>query len=153
MREIDTELGAKRRWGIAWVSLCLALAVHVVDEALTDFLSLWNPFVQSVRARLPWVPLPTFEFGIWLGGLLVGVVVLLLLSRYIFAGARWMWPISYFFAIVMLGNGLGQIVASVYLGRPAPGVYSSPLLLVAAGFLLAATRRYGAYAEGRKGSA
>ena len=37
------------RHGLAWPSLCLALAIHVVDEALTGFLSVYNPAVQSIR--------------------------------------------------------------------------------------------------------
>ena len=126
---------------MAWVGLCLALAVHVADEALTDFLPFWNSLVGTVHERLPWAPLPTFTFGVWLGGLIAGVVLLLVLSRSVFAGARWMRPLSYFLAVVMLGNGLGHIAASVYLGAPAPGVVSSPLLLLAAAFLLVATRR------------
>jgi hypothetical protein len=28
--------------GWAWMSLCLALAAHVFDEAMTDFLSVYN---------------------------------------------------------------------------------------------------------------
>ena len=45
------------RHGWAWVALTLALAVHVADEALTDFLSVYNPTVEAIRARYPWVPL------------------------------------------------------------------------------------------------
>jgi hypothetical protein len=132
-----------RQWGLAWVSLCLAFAVHVADEALTDFLSVWNPFVRSVHARFSWAPLPTFEFVVWLGALIAGVIVLLFLSLFVFAGAAWMRPLSYFFALVMMANGLAHIAASLYLSRLIPGVYSSPLLLVAAGFLLTATFRSG----------
>jgi hypothetical protein len=34
---------AARKHGFAWIALCLALAVHVIDETLTDFLSVYNP--------------------------------------------------------------------------------------------------------------
>jgi len=44
------------------VGLCVAFGLHVVDEALTDFLSVYNPIVRAVRARLPFLPLPTFTF-------------------------------------------------------------------------------------------
>jgi hypothetical protein len=37
--------------GWAWVSLCLVLAVHVFDEAMTDFLSVYNPTVQAIRQK------------------------------------------------------------------------------------------------------
>ena len=52
--------------------LGLALSVHVADEALTDFLSVYNPAVEALRERLPWFPLPTFTFEGWLTGLIVG---------------------------------------------------------------------------------
>ncbi len=65
------ELPRPVRQAAAWVALCLALAVHVADEALTDFLSVYNPAVISIRERLPWLPLPTFTFDVWRGGLIV----------------------------------------------------------------------------------
>jgi hypothetical protein len=127
--------------GIAWVALCLALAVHVTDEALTDFLSVYNPAVQAIRRKLPFLPLPTFSFEVWLAGLISAVILLLLLSPSAFRGARWMTPLSYFFGVMMLGNGLLHIAGSFYLGRPMPGVYSAPLLLGASVYLLVCTYR------------
>ena len=56
------------RFGRAWVALTLALACHVVDEAATDFLSVYNPIVLDLRSRLGWFPMPTFTFGVWLAG-------------------------------------------------------------------------------------
>lgn len=44
-------MDAARRFGTAWVALTLSLAVHVTDEALTDFLSIYNPTVQAIRSR------------------------------------------------------------------------------------------------------
>jgi hypothetical protein len=32
-------------FGIAWIALCLAFALHIIDEALTGFLSVYNPTV------------------------------------------------------------------------------------------------------------
>ena len=51
-----------RRHGWAWVGLSLALALHVTDEALNDFLSFYNPMVRRIREEVPLLPLPTFEF-------------------------------------------------------------------------------------------
>lgn len=133
----------RRTWGISWLALCSALGLHVIDEAMTDFLSLWNPLVQSIGERWSWSPLPTFEFQTWLGGLIVAVVILFALSSLVFAGFRGMQPVAYFLSIVMIGNGIGHIAASIYLGRAAPGVISAPLLLITAGLLLWATRRHG----------
>ena len=34
----------------AWILLCLALALHVFDEATTGFLGVYNPTVLAIRA-------------------------------------------------------------------------------------------------------
>ncbi len=130
-----------RRWGWAWVLLTLALAVHVLDEAVTDFLPFYNSLVTTLRRSYAWVPLPTFEFSVWLGGLIIAVVSLLALAPLVFAGRPAMRTVSYLFAIVMVVNALGHAGASVYLSEFAPGVYSSPLLFGAAVYLLHWTRR------------
>ncbi len=126
------------RFGVAWVALCLAYAIHVADEALTDFLSVYNPTVRALRARLPLVPLPTFSFGVWLGGLIVAVVVLGALAPFAFRAAAWTRPIAYAFGAIMFVNGLAHLAASLYRRKAMPGVYSAPLLLAAAAYLLAA---------------
>lgn len=63
-------------YGWAWVALCLALAIHVIDEALTDFLSVYNPMIKALRQRWRFLPLPTFSFGVWLSGLILAVILL-----------------------------------------------------------------------------
>ncbi len=123
-------------FGWAWVALCLAFALHVTDEALTDFLSVYNPTVRAIRQRLPFLPLPTFTFKVWLIGLASAVMLLLALSPFAFRGARRMAPLAYVFGIIMIANGLQHIAGSIYLGRLAPGVYSSPLLLICSIYLL-----------------
>ncbi len=133
--------GDASRLGWAWVALCLALAVHVADEALTGFLAVYNPLVQAIRQKVPFLPLPVFTFGVWLGGLIAAVIVLLLLSRFAFRGARWIALLAYPFGIFMLFNGLLHCAGSVYFGRLMPGVYSSPLLLAASVHLLRVARR------------
>jgi hypothetical protein len=138
--------------GVAWVALCLALAIHVTDEALTDFLSVYNPAAQAIRERLPFLPLPTFTFEVWLGGLILAVIVLLSLSHAAFRGAWWMAPLSYLFGVLMLGNGLLHLAGSIYLGRAMPGVYSAPLLLGAAIHLLRRTRQHQQWSSARRGS-
>src|SRR5207244_13467854 len=123
-------------FGFAWAALCVAFAIHVADEALTDFLSVYNPAVRAIRARFPFLPLPTFTFRVWLAGLVLAVVVLASLMPFAFWGAGWMRPIAYAFGIVMVGNGLLHLAGSVYLRKAMPGVYSAPLLLAAAVYLL-----------------
>ena len=134
---------AKRSFGMAWVGLCAAFGLHVVDEALTDFLSFYNPAVQSLRRRLPLVPLPTFTFEVWIALLILAVAVLTLLSPWAFRGAWGLRIVAYPFGVIMLLNGVLHSVASLYLGRLASGVYSSPLLVAASLYLLLRLRATG----------
>jgi len=134
-------MGVADRWtGWAWLSLCVAFALHVVDEALGDFLSFYNPLVESVRANVPFFPMPTFEFRVWITGLVLAVLVLLSLTPLAFRGAKWMRPLCYALAIIMMLNGLGHMAASAMLGSIFPGTFSSPLLVAAAAFLFASLR-------------
>ena len=120
--------------------LCLAFAIHVVDEALTDFLSVYNPAVRAIRARFPFLLIPTFTFRVWLTGLVVAVLVLTSLTPFAFRGAPGLRPVAYVYGIVMAGNGLLHVVGSIYVRRALPGVYSAPILLAGAIFLLASLR-------------
>lgn len=128
-----------KRFGTAWLALSVVLGLHVVDEALTDFLSFYNPLVLSLRERLGFWPMPTFEFSLWIMGLVMVVTILLALSVFAFRGARWMRPLAYVFGTIMLFNGLGHSLGSIYFGRLLPGVYTSPLLLIASLYLLVQT--------------
>ena len=123
-------------FAFAWLAVCVAFAVHIADEALTGFLSVYNPMVRAVRARFPFLPLPTFTFRAWLTGLVLAVVVLASLTPFAFRGVGWMRPIAYVLGIVMVGNGLLHLAGSVYMRKAMPGVYSAPLLLAAALYLL-----------------
>jgi hypothetical protein len=124
--------GGIARWRTAWVALALALGLHVTDEALTGFLPVYNGVVEGIRARHPWALLPTFTFPVWLGGLILGVLLLLALTPAVSRGARWIRVVSVILGVLMTGNALGHMGASVYWGKLAPGVYSSPVLLAAA---------------------
>jgi hypothetical protein len=130
-----------RCWRAAWVGLAVALALHVTDEALTGFLPVYNSIVRGIRADYSWVPLPTFTFPVWLAGLILGVVLLLAFTPAVSRGARWIRVVSLVLSILMIGNALGHLGASLYWGRVAPGAYSSPVLLVAAAALLITAAR------------
>ncbi len=128
--------------------MACALALHVTDEALTGFLTYYNPAVEAIRARFPFVPLPTFTFGWWLGGLIAGILVLFALTPLAFRRARWLAALAYPFSILMAGNGAMHLAASGYMRRIMPGAYSAPLLLFASLYLLACV-----YATRPRGSA
>ena len=125
-----------RRFGVDWVCLCGALALHVADEAATDFLSVYNPTVQAIRKRFPFLPLPVFTFRVWLTGLCLGIALAFGVSPLAFRGSPAVMWIAYPFGIIMVANGLGHIGGSLYRRRFMPGVFSSPILLLAAGYLL-----------------
>jgi len=135
-------LTPNRGFGIAWVAFALAVAVHVTDEATHDFLSIYNSSVHSIRERLPLIPLPTFSFRIWLSLLIAGILLLLCLSPLAFRGDSWLRIASRPLGLLVgVLNASLHIGSSFYFGRWMPGVYSSPLLLLAAICLLANSGR------------
>src|SRR5579864_6892235 len=135
---------ANASFGKAWFALTVAFALHVLDEAATGFLNIYNPTVVAMRARWPWFPMPTFGFREWLVGLIAGVVLCFALTPFAARGARWLRPLAWFYALIhffnalghTVGTILGHTVASVTFPRPAPGFYSSPLLFIGSVWLM-----------------
>lgn len=123
----------------SWLLLVAALAIHVADEAMTDFLAFYNPLVLEIRSRVPWFPMPTFTFGLWLGGLVLLVIVLALMGGAVRRGGFGTRLASWGLAIIMLLNGCGHLGGSVYFRRWLPGTTSAPLLLVASILLMRRT--------------
>jgi hypothetical protein len=78
-----------RGFGLPWFALTVAFACHVLDEASTGFLGVYNPTVTAVRARWGWFPMPTFEFREWLVGLILGVLICFALTPVAARGRRW----------------------------------------------------------------
>jgi hypothetical protein len=127
--------------GRAWVATTCALAAHVADEALTDFLSVYNPIVRAAHERFGWFPMPTFTFGPWLAGLIVLVIVLLLIAPLAFRGSTMIRIAAYPYALIMLLNGIGHLGGSVYFVRWMPGATTAPTLIAASIWLLRAASR------------
>jgi hypothetical protein len=150
-QQSSRERRARRHW-VAWMALCAALAIHVLDEAVTNFLAIYNPTVLTIRARYPSFPMPTFTFEVWISLLIFAILALSAASFFVWKGRWAMRPISYVFAGFMLLNGLLHIAGSFYMGTFLSGVYSSPLLLIASIFLIARTRAHalGSYPEPSK---
>jgi hypothetical protein len=130
-RRVNASVDVPARHRRAWLLLVGALAVHVADEASTGFLELYNPIAHDIRSRLPWLPVPTFTFGVWLAGLGVLVAALALLAPAVQRGRSGTRPASWILSGVMFLNGVGHLAGSVYFGRWLPGATSAPLLLLA----------------------
>jgi uncharacterized protein with HXXEE motif len=131
-------------FGRAWFALTVAFALHVIDEAATGFLDVYNPTVLALRERFSWFPMPTFQFREWLFGLIAVVALCFALTLFAARGAHWLRPLAWFYALIMLFNGLGHslftvlghTVPSVTFSRPAPGFYSSAFLLIGSVWLI-----------------
>ncbi len=140
MSSISTHLPRTAAPGVAWVSLCLAVALHVADEAHHDFLAVYNPAALRIREQLPFLPLPTFTFDVWITGLAIAVVLGLSLSPLVFRQASGMRLVVTVVASLMLLNALGHAMGSIVTGSVMPGTYSSPILFAAAAWALSRTR-------------
>ena len=147
----EVQRGASyRQLGRAWIFIWCALALHVVDESIHDFLSVYNPTVIVLRERFGYWPMPTFTFRELLTGLTLGILILAALTPFAFRNSGWMRPLIYFSAVVLsilnacghtLATIFGQTVNTVHFSRPAPGFISSPLLLFAGIYALVQLRR------------
>ena len=125
-----------QRHARAWLLLTAALALHVADEAANDFLGFYNPFMMMLRDVTLILWLPTFEFTEWITGLIATILVLLLMTPFARRGARWMAWASLPYGMVLLCKGLLHIAGSLYWQRQVPGVWSSPVIVAAGGWLL-----------------
>src|SRR5580704_9434713 len=136
-------------FGGAWLALCVAFALHILDEAATGFLAVYNPTITILHERWSSFPMPTLTFGEWLMGHLVVCALLFCLTPVAARGMRGLRPLAWAYAVIMFVNGLGHTigtilghtVASVTFPRPGPGFYSSPLLFVASVWLMVRLRR------------
>jgi hypothetical protein len=130
-----------RRWALAWATLCAAFALHVLDEAANDFLSWYNSNALALRERFPWLPVPVFSFPVWITGLTIAVVALAALTPLAHRRRRGLLPLAYVYGVIHVANAVGHITVSLAGRWFAPGVYSSPVLLASAIWLLYETDR------------
>lgn len=142
----DSEaINASRGFGPAWLIAAGALAVHVLEEALGDFLGFYHPAVHALRERVPFLPVPTFSFPAWIT-LLVGAFLLLVaLSPLAFRSDPRLRPVALALATLWIfvgaGHFLGAAFGTALAGRPMPGVYTAPLLIASGGYLIHRLRR------------
>ncbi len=137
-------MAAGGSYGAAWLLLCLAFALHVWDEAAHDFLSYYNATVLALYGHFSWFPRMDMQFRTWLTVLVVVNVALLAFTPWAYRNARWLRPLAYAFAGIELLYGAGNILAairgrtvpSVHFEGAAPGVYTAPLLVILAAYLI-----------------
>jgi hypothetical protein len=130
-------------WGIAWLLLCLSFAANILDDTFNDFIGYYNATVLTLYGHFSWFPRMDLNFREWLVGVIVADVFLLILTPVAYRNPRFLRPIAYAFATIMLllGSGtllasvLGQTVPSVHFAGGAPGFFTSPLLLAASSLL------------------
>jgi hypothetical protein len=136
-------------FGNPWGALCAAFALHIVDQASTGVLTVFNPTVAILCQRWGWFPVPAFGFKQWLLAMLVACGLLFCLTPVAARGMQGLRPIAWTFALIMFLNSightlfsvLGHTVASVTFPRPTSGFYSSPFLLIASLWLMVRLRR------------
>jgi len=128
---------ANQRFGICWLFFGYTLALHVLDEAGHDFLSVYVPNALAIRRALPFLPIPIFNFQSWIGSLALALTLFLAFTPLAFRGSIWLRRLAIPIAIVPgLMNGTAHLLSSLYMKRMMPGVYSAPLLLLSGTMLL-----------------
>jgi len=116
----------------AWGIMTAAIALHVLDEAVSGFLDFYNPLVTGIRESFPLFPMPTFTFAAWSASVAIGIGVLALLTPLAGQRARWLRVGAFFLSVLMILDAVGRLAGSLYLAALVPGTFSSPLLLLAA---------------------
>jgi hypothetical protein len=129
-------------FGVAWLAMAVTFGLHVLDEASHDFLAWYNPIARRIRRRLGGLPFPpTFAYRPWLLGLLGVTSVLLALTPLAFAGRPWLRPVALAVGTINVANGLLHLASAGVFRRAVPGVWSAPVLLASALWLLRETMR------------
>jgi hypothetical protein len=122
----------KNKSGVAWVLMISAIGIHVLDEAVTDFLPFYNGLALNLRESLGFSLLPIFSFEAWLGGLIAGIIICFSLTPLVDRGGRFIRTFATLLGVLMVANALAHMLGSAQLGRLLPGFWSSPFLLLTA---------------------
>lgn len=122
--------------------LCLALAVHVADEAFNGFLPVYNDAVRAIGELFPFVPAPRLTLAVWLGLTVALVAALTALLPFAYRGVAWMRTATIGVSLIALANVTGHAGGSLMAGRLMPGVYSTPLLAAAGAYGLVRAWRW-----------
>lgn len=128
---------SRHRFGICWLIFGYTLALHVLDEAAHDFLSVYLPNAVAIRRAAPYLPIPLFTFQSWIASLTIALAIFLALTPWALSRQRWLRRVAVPIALIAgLLNGAAHIISSIVMGRMMPGVYSAPLLLISGTLLV-----------------
>jgi hypothetical protein len=128
---------SNQRFGIYWLFFGYTLALHVLDEAGHDFLSVYNPNALAIRRAVPFLHVPVLTLHDFLGIMALFLTVLLSLTSLALRGLKWVRAIAIPISLIAgILNGTMHIVSSIYMQRMMPGVYSAPLILLSGMLLL-----------------
>jgi hypothetical protein len=131
-------------FGWAWLFLCFSLVLHAWDEQAHSFLLYYNATALTLYGHLRgYFPRIDLEYNEWLGWWVLVILAGLSLAPWAFRNSRWMRRLGVVVAISVFLFGAGFVfaqildgtVGSVRFAGAAPGIYSAPLLLAAAGLL------------------
>jgi len=125
-----------RRWTVAWFVLGAVLALHIVDEATNGSYAVSGETLDLLRQLYPWLPIPQFQFSVWLIDIIGAILLLLSLTWLVQKGHRLMRPASFALATFTTANAMLHILLSLASDRVLAGTLTSPLLLAASLFLL-----------------
>jgi hypothetical protein len=127
---------SKNKNVIAWLVMMTAIVLHVIDEAMTDFLSFYHHLVVDLRQRLGFFPMPRLSFWLWLTGLIFLIAAGFAFAAVVARGGRVARRLTIVLGILMMLNACCHMIGSAALGRILPGFWSSPFLLIAAAFVV-----------------
>lgn len=141
--------GGRGNFGWAWVGMCVGMGLHTWDEAVHGFLEYYNATALAIYGHFWWAPRMDMSFRTWLTLLVTANAALFALTPLAFRNTQWLRRGAYVFCVIQVLNACvhtietvrGSTVPSVVLEGPAPGVYTAPVLLAAAGYLWWSLRR------------
>jgi len=116
-----------RRW---WLLQLTALLIHVADEAIGDLVSYYNLTIDEINSDLGTTVLPTLILEYWLAAMLIVIAILFSLTRWVSRVSSMARRLVLVVSALMVLNGVGHVIGSIFLGHLLPGFWSSPLLIV-----------------------
>jgi hypothetical protein len=132
---------ALHRWTVAWFVLSATLALHIAEEATSGSYLVYGETLDFLRQIFPQLPIPPFQFTVWLVDIVGAILVLLSLTWLVQKRSPIMRPASFALATFTTANAMLHILFSLASDRILAGTLTSLLLLAASLFLLLSVPR------------